>query len=244
MNAIIMGATSGMGREVALRLLKAGYTIGVAGRRSEALEELRQVDPDHVFTKAIDVTSETAVSLFNELIEEMGGMDLYFHSSGYGKQNDSLDAQYEKQTVLTNGLGFTQMIDAAFNYFKNSGKKGHIAAITSIAGTKGLGAAPSYAATKRYQWTYLEALAQLANMQKMNLVITDIRPGFVATDFIPADKYPMLLNKEFVADEIMKALRKQKRKLIIDWRYRILCFFWRLIPSCIWEKLAITTKSN
>lgn len=241
MKAIIMGATSGMGKEVALRLLKAGYTIGIAGRRAEALEEIRQTDPEHVFTKVIDVTSNDAAEHLRELINDMGDIDLYFHSSGYGKQNDALEPGFENQTVLTNGLGFTQMIDAAFNYFKTSGRKGHIAAITSIAGTKGLGAAPSYAATKRYQWTYLEALAQLAHMQKLDITFTDIRPGFVSTDFIPAGKYPMLLEKEFVADQIMKALRQRKRKVIIDWRYRIVCFFWRHLPACLWERMKITT---
>ena len=85
--AIIMGATSGMGRGIALGLLAEGYIIGVCGRRKEALDEIKAIAPEKVFAKVIDVTKEEAPSLLMELIGEMGGMDLYFHSSGYGKQN-------------------------------------------------------------------------------------------------------------------------------------------------------------
>lgn len=186
-----MGATSGLGKGVALGLLSEGYTIGIAGRRSKELEKIKALSPDKVFTKVIDVTADNAPMLLLELINEMGGVDLYFHSSGYGKQNEALDVEIEKQTVLTNTYGFTQMIDTIFNYYKANGKSGHIAVISSVAGTKGLGAAPSYSATKRFDWTYIEALAQLAHMQKLDIKFTDIRPGFVATDFIAGSNFPL-----------------------------------------------------
>jgi short-subunit dehydrogenase len=174
-----------------------------------------------------------------ELISEMGGMDLYFHSSGYGKQNVDLAMDIERQTVLTNSYGFVQMVITAFNYFKKEKRSGRIAVISSVAGTKGLGAAPSYSATKRFDWTYIEALAQLAHIQKLDIRFTDIRPGFVATDFIAGDSYPMEMHTDYVVRHILKAVRNGKRKVIIDWKYRILCFFWRHIPSFLWERLNI-----
>ena len=237
--AIIMGATSGLGRGVALGFLAEGYIIGVCGRRKEALDEIKAIAPDKVFTKVIDVTKEEAPSLLMELIGEMDGMDLYFHSSGYGKQNMALDLSIERQTVLTNSYGFTQMVVTAFNYFKEEKRSGRIAVISSVAGTKGLGAAPSYSATKRFDWTYIEALAQLAHMQKLDIKFTDIRPGFVATDFIAGDSYPLEMQTDYVVRQILKAVRVGKRKVIIDWKYRILCFFWRHIPSYVWERLRI-----
>lgn len=237
--AIIMGATSGMGRGIALGLLTEGYVIGVCGRRKEALDEIKAIAPDKVFTKVIDVTKEEAPSLLMQLIEEMGGMDLYFHSSGYGKQNLDLALPIECQTVLTNSYGFTQMVVTAFNYFKKEKRSGRIAVISSVAGIKGMGAAPSYSATKRFDWTYIEALAQLAHMQKLDIRFTDIRPGFVDTDFIAGDSYPMTMPTDYVVKHILKAVRKGKRKIIIDWKYRIMCFFWRHIPSFLWERLDI-----
>jgi len=234
-----MGATSGMGRGVALGLLKEGYTIGVAGRRSEALEEIRAIAPDRVFCKVIDVTTSEAPALLLELVDEMGGVDLYFHSSGYGKQNTDLNIDIERQTVLTNSYGFTQMVVTMFNYFKEKKQKGRIAVISSIAGTKGLGAAPSYSATKRFDWIYIESLAQLAHMEKVDVSFTDIRPGFVATDFIAGYNYPVQMTMEYVVRHILKAVLKGKRKVTIDWKYRILCFIWRLLPSWLWERMKI-----
>lgn len=237
--AVIMGATSGMGRGIALGLLAEGYTIGVAGRREDALKEIKAMAPDRVFIKVIDVTREEAPAQLLGLISDMGGMDLYFHSSGYGKQNMSLDLSIECQTVMTNAYGFTQMVVTAFNYFKQEKRKGRIAVISSVAGTKGLGAAPSYSATKRFDWTYLEALAQLAHMQKLDIKFTDIRPGFVATDFIAGDDYPLAMQTDYVVKQILKAVRKGKRSIIIDWKYRIVCFFWRHLPLWLWERLKV-----
>lgn len=238
--AIIMGATSGLGKGVALGLLQNGYTIGIAGRRNEELDKINALAPERVFTKTIDVTADDAPILLLELINEMGGMDLYFHSSGYGKQNEALDVEIEKQTVLTNTYGFTQMIDTVFNYYKTNGKSGRIAVISSVAGTKGLGAAPSYSATKRFDWTYIEALAQLAHMQKLDIKFTDIRPGFVATDFIAGSNFPLQMTTEYAVKHILKAVLAGKRKATIDWKYKIICFFWRLLPSFIWERMRIT----
>lgn len=237
--AVIMGATSGMGRGIALGLLAEGYTIGVAGRREDALKEIKAMAPDRVFIKVIDVTKEEAPSQLLSLVSDMGGMDLYFHSSGYGKQNMALDLNIECQTVMTNAYGFTQMVVTAFNYFKQEKRKGRIAVISSVAGTKGLGAAPSYSATKRFDWIYLEALAQLAHMQKLDIKFTDIRPGFVATDFIAGDDYPLAMQTDYVVKKILKAVKKGKRSIIIDWKYRIICFFWRHIPSWLWERMRI-----
>lgn len=109
-----------------------------------------------------------------------------------------------------------------------------------LQGTKGLGVAPAYSATKRFQNTYIEALAQLARMQHLDIHFTDIRPGFVATDLLKSGKYPMLMKADRVAQHIIKALREKRRVVVIDGRYRVLVFFWRMIPRWLWERLPIT----
>ena len=279
--AIVMGATSGLGREIALELLKRGFIVGVCGRRLELLQEFEaegkswllspaasgrvaagaagaaetaavangtaavasgradvaeEIAPQQVFIRQIDITASDAPERLLGLVEEMGGMDLYIHSSGIGYKNMALDGRIERETVITNALGFTQMVDAAFDWFKERGG-GHIAFISSVAGTKGLGAAPSYSATKRYQWIYAQALAQLSSMERYNISFTDIRPGFVATGFLGSSKYPLLLEKHYVAQKIVKAILARKRSVIIDYKYKILCLFWRMIPNWLWERL-------
>ena len=114
--AIVMGATSGIGMEVAKLLAAKGWQVGIAGRRIERLQALISQGGITCYQQ-IDVTSPNAPAQFLELIEKLGGMDLYFHSSGIGWQNNTLDIEKELKTVETNGLGFTRMVDTAFNWF-------------------------------------------------------------------------------------------------------------------------------
>lgn len=235
--AIIIGATSGIGREVAALLSKRGWSIGAAGRRTALLEEMK-LEGIADSTATIDITTEDAPQRLQALIDEMGGIDLYFHCSGIGWQNLALAPDKEIATVETNVAGFTRMVDAAFAYFRKQGG-GHIAVVSSIAGTKGLGAAPAYSATKRFQNTYIDALAQLSRMQHLNISFTDIRPGFVDTALISGSNFPMKMNAVQVAESIVKAIEKRKRTIIIDWRYRLLTFFWQLLPRWLWERIKI-----
>lgn len=238
-HVIIIGASSGMGMEVAQLYLDRGYRVGVAARREDRLMALKQLAPDRVVTARIDVTDDDATTQLRELIERLGGMDLFFYSSGVGKQNRSLAADIELGTVNTNAMGFTRMIGEAYRYFADRGE-GHIAAITSIAGTKGLGPAPSYSATKAMQNVYLQALEQQARSRKLNIHFTDIRPGFVDTDLLNDNfHYPMMLRPERVARLIVNAIDHQRHVAVVDWRYRILTALWRRLPRPLWRRLKL-----
>jgi short-subunit dehydrogenase len=237
--AIIVGASSGIGREVAQLLIADGWLLGIAARREEPLLELKAMAPERVEVQAIDITKSDANEQLMSLIGRLGGIDLYFHASGIGKQNRELDTEIELRTMETNAVGFTRMINTAFRYFAEQGK-GHVAAITSIAGTKGLGPAPAYSATKALQATYLQALEQQAHQRGLNIRITDIRPGFVDTALLNDNfKYPMLMRPETVAQDIVRNIYRKRHIRIIDWRYRILTFIWQLIPNWIWRKIKI-----
>lgn len=232
--AVVIGASSGIGMEVAKRLLQDGWTLGVAARRVELLQTLGAAE-----VAEIDVTAEDATARLRDLVARLGGMDLFFYASGIGKQNRELREDIELATMQTNGLGFTRMIGEAYRYFAERGE-GHIAAITSIAGTKGLGPAPSYSATKAMQNVYLQALEQQANARGLRIRFTDIRPGFVDTALLNGDfKYPMMLRPENVAREIVSAINSYQHIRVIDWRYRLLTAFWRRIPRFIWRRFKL-----
>lgn len=235
---VIIGATSGIGRKVAEAYIARGWKVGVVGRRTEELEALRKQAPDQVFTQAIDVTQPDSPEHLQALIKQAGGMDVFLLSSGIGKQNHKLEPETELKTAATNVEGFIRMVTTAYHFFAQQGY-GHLAAISSIAGTKGLGAAAAYSATKRFQNTYLDAMDQLARMNKLNITFTDIRPGFVATPLLKDDRYPLLMNVTDVAEEIVQAIEKKKRIAIIDWKYRILVFFWQMIPHWLWVRLPV-----
>ncbi len=234
--AVIVGATSGIGLQVARLLLKEGWSLGLAGRRVELLHDLSASAKGQVVTCQLDVTAEDAPLRLMQLVESLGGMDLYFHAAGIGKQNPELEPSVEMATMATNGMGFTRMVDAAFQWMAAHGG-GHIAVISSIAGTKGLGPAPSYSATKAFQSTYLQALEQLANSRRLPIAFTDIRPGFVDTDLLRGSRFPMMMPPDRVARQIVKSLHRRRHVVVIDWRYRILVFLWRLIPNFIWRRL-------
>ena len=246
--AIVIGASSGLGRQVAQLLIQDGRYVGVAARRENTLQDLKQIAPERVKTSSIDVTEGNCVEKLLELISFVGGMHLFFYSSGIGWQNRDMIIDREIKTMQTNAVGFTRMVGTAFEYFRNN-TGGHIAVISSIAGTKGLGPAPSYSASKALQNTYIEALEQLSKSQKLGILFTDIRPGFVDTPLLHLSKdgeskyqqssYPMLMHSGKVAKHIMKAIYAHKRVVVIDWRWRIITALWRLIPRFIWVRLKI-----
>ena len=232
---IVIGASSGLGKEVAKLLIADGYTLGLAARRTQPLEELKALAPERVMVHAIDVTSDDAPQELEHLIYMVGGIDLFVYTAGVGFQNMELEPDIELKTVNTNALGFTRMIGAAYRYMAAHGG-GHIAAISSIAGTKGLGAAPSYSATKAMQNTYLQALEQQAHMRNLNITFTDLRPGFVATPLLGDNpQYPMLLKTK----EIVTAIKHHRHVWVIDWRWRIITALWRRIPRCLWRRLKV-----
>lgn len=233
--AIVIGASSGIGYEVAQLLLSEGWKVGVASRRMELLQKVGNVE----VAEQIDVNDPDASKQLREMITQMGGMDLFFYAAGVGKQNRDLKEDIELMTTTTNGLGFVRMIGEAFRYFAERGE-GHIAAITSIAGTKGLGPAPSYSATKAMQNVYLQALEQQANARGLNIYFTDIRPGFVDTALLNGDfHYPMMMKPDVVARQIVRAINHKKHICVIDWKYRVLTMAWRRIPRFIWRRLKL-----
>lgn len=244
--AIIIGASSGIGRAVASLLIEKGWHVAITARRTDALDELRVMyGADRVTTMAMDVTKSEATNVIDTLLSEFGAPDLFFYASGIGGQNPELNIDKELDIIRTNCEGMVRVVDHFVNYVRNSGEyskkhKAHIAVITSVAGTRGLGSAPAYSASKAMQSEYITALAQLASMESIDVKFTDIRPGFVKTAILnPSKHYPMLIGVERAARYIYQGIRRQKRVVIFDWRFKFIVAFWHLIPRFVWERLSV-----
>lgn len=237
---IIIGASSGLGERIALDFAAEGWTVGVAARRVARLEEIRAKCPERIHSVEMDVTDEGAVDKLKLLVDECGGMDVMLYAAGTGWHNPGLELNKESQTVAVNVEGFTRMVDAAFNYFMANGG-GQIAALTSVGGTKGLGVAPAYSASKRYQWNYLQAIDQLARVRGIDICVTDIRPGFMDTALLADDpgrgRLPMVMKVDYAAPRIERAIKSRKRIATIDWRWRLLSGVWRRIPNALWRHI-------
>lgn len=237
---IIIGATSGLGQRLAVEYISRGCRVGIAGRRTDALEALAAEWPRaHVATMQIDVTRPDAPERLLALIEKIGGADLIINAAGIGYMNPQLDLDKDLRTVATNCDGFVRVADTAFRYLADNGG-GQLVNISSVAATKGLAWGASYSASKRFQANYMQALDQLRRMQKLPVRLTDIRPGFIATDLLdPARRYPMLMPPDRAVRQIVRAIDRRRRVAVINRRWSILAFFWRLIPDRLWTRLPV-----
>ena len=236
MKIIIIGATSGLGRGTAELFAQAGHQVGITGRRTELLHDLQTRYPVHILTETMDVTASDCIERLNVLIAKMQGVDMLLYSSGIGKANENIVFENENNTNVVNVLAFTQITDFAYNYFKEQGH-GHLAVISSVAGFRGLRGAPSYSASKGYQRLYFESLAQTAHKYKHNVTFTTIIPGFVDTDLIKGQKYPLTLSCEKAVKIIYRGLTKKKRLIYVNERWRYLVFLMKRIPVWVWERM-------
>ncbi len=239
---IIIGASSGLGAKIASDFASAGWDVGVAARREERLKALKATNPQHIVYTPIDVTAANAVEEFHKLIELNGGMDVLLYAAGVGFQDPDIDTEKLDNTIATNVNGYARILTAAYKYFRDSkdNSRKQIAAITSIAGTKGIGISAAYSSTKRFEQIFMDSLEQLAHTQNVNVCFTDIRPGFIRTDLLnSAKKYPMLMSVDYVCPKIERAILKRKRRVVVDWRWSIVVFFWKLTPNFIWKRLKL-----
>lgn len=241
---VIMGATSGIGLRVAEIFAKAGWLVGAAGRNEKIMRKLQADFPDRIRYARINVDDAASPAHLRDLISRLGGMDIYFHVAGIGFENEDLVTDHDVATAQTNVVGFTRMIDTAFRYFREHGRKGRIAAVTSVAGTKGVGQLAAYSSSKKYQQTYLTALDQLSRMQGLDISFTDIRPGWIRTPLLNPDRvYPMTLDLDHAVASIIRAIIKRKRLCIVDWRWDIAVRLWSLIPDRIWERIPVCVSA-
>ena len=241
---VIMGASSGMGYGVAEALASRGVKIGVAARHIEPLKALKDKYPEFVEYAKIDITKPAAVGQLNDLIEELGGMDIYFHVAGIYSENLYLDPETDVKVAETNCCGFARMLDAAYRYFRTNKKKGQIAAITSVAGTRGIGRLAAYSSSKKFGQWYMDALEQMSNAEGTGITFTDIRPGWVRTPLEnPDENYPMNMTVDYVVPKIIKAIVRKYRVAVVDWRWNIFTGVWRSIPQAVWVKMNPTIST-
>ena len=236
-NAIIIGATSGIGKELARLLVDDGFKVGITGRRTELLESLKSENPASYFIKTFDVKdTKTAEEKLDELSSELGGLDLVILSSGTGEINENLNFEIEFRTIETNVIGWTFIADWAFKYFEKQ-KHGHLAAISSIGGLRGNRQSTSYNATKAYQINYLEGLRQKATKLKEQIFVTDIRPGLVNTEMAKGEGLFWVMPVEKTARQIYMSIKKKKKIAYVTKRWKLIASIIKRIPVQLYDRM-------
>jgi short-subunit dehydrogenase len=235
--AIIVGASSGIGRALAKQLARNGYIVGLAARRLPLLQTLQSEIGQGAFVKQVDVCDTSkAASLISELIREMGGIDLMVISAGTGHINPELEWPKEAETIAVNVTGFAAVANIAMQHFLQQGS-GHLVNISSIAALRGSPQAPAYNASKAFESTYLDGLRQKVTRLRVPITITDIQPGFVDTEMAKGEGLFWVASPEAAAGQIYQAIRRKRKHAYVTRRWRLIAWFFKLAPDWLFVQL-------
>ena len=237
MNIIVIGATSGIGKALFEKYVKEENRLGIIGRRTQLLDELKHQYPSKTHTATADITKQDEVEqAISSLQKKLGSIDLAFVCSGMGDLNPSLDYNVERPTIDTNVIGWTFVVDMLYNLFEQQGH-GHLVAITSAGGLRGEPMAPAYSATKAYQINYMEALRKKAYKAGGKITVTDVRPGLVDTAMAKGEGLFWVMPVEKVASQIIAAIRKEKSKAYITKRWHVLAIVNKSLPFMLYKRM-------
>lgn len=235
--AIIIGGTSGIGRCLSEILLANNWTVAVTGRRKELLGEIKENSNGGVLTLKHDVLDiENSDSKLETLFKQLEVVDLVIVSSGVSELNQELNWEVENKVIQTNVNGIAKVYELAFSKFKKQGF-GHLVGISSIASIRGNRYCPSYSASKAFQVNYLEALRCIAKNEKIDIKITDVQPGFVDTPMAKGDKLFWVSSVEKAANQIYTGISRNKKKVYVTKRWRLIAWIMRVAPNWVLEKM-------
>jgi short-subunit dehydrogenase len=235
--AIVIGATSGIGKALAEVLVEQGYRVGITGRRTELLQALCAENPQSYIAQFMDISKQDqAREIFNHLVETMGGVDLVVVNSGTGKRNEELDWAIDKQIIDVNVAGCVAIANAAMHVFFKKGH-GHLVGISSIAALRGSRFVPTYPASKAFLSAYLHGLRHKVVNKKLPITITDIQPGFVDTAMAQGDHVFWRATTRKAAEQIYRAIVKKKKHAYITKRWRLIAWLLKIVPDWIYFRM-------
>ena len=236
MKIIIIGASSGIGKEMALLYAKQGHVVGITARREYLLKEIQASYPANIFISSFDVRNADSLSYIKNLISDLGGLDLFVYNAGMGEPSDKLIPEVEESTVQTTVAGFVQIVPFVFNFFVQQGK-GQIAVTSSVAALRGNGLAPAYSASKAFLSCYAEGLNLKARRLKKAIIVTDIRPGFIDTKPVNDHRRFWVVSAQKAARQMIAAIEQRKRIVYITRRWWLVAQLMKILPYRIYKRL-------
>jgi short-subunit dehydrogenase len=234
---IIIGASTGMGKDLAKEFATNGWEVGITARRLELLEELSREVPGKWHIKQMDAgRHDEAKKALDELIATMGGVDVVVYNAGIGDSS----GQWEKENNLLqiNAIGFAAISNHVFKYFRERKQHGQIAGVSSVASQRGSRMAIGYCATKAFMSNYMEGQRQESVKKNFGITITDLRPGFIATPMTKDQKGMFWVVPSTVAAKLMyKAIVNKKDIAYIPGKWRMAAWAMSNVPSFLWNKV-------
>ena len=186
--------------------------------------------------RQVAANSRTIVAGLDDLRERLGGCDICVANAGAARRDLNLPLEKELEVLDVNVAGFVATVNWAMRLFKQQGS-GHIVGVSSVAAFWGNMYNPMYNATKAFEMNYLRGLHE--HLREFGVSVTDVRPGFVATE-MTADNRRMIAvsTPEKAAEQIYRAIMKRKKIVYITKRWRYLSWIMRLTPDFIYRRLA------
>lgn len=236
-NAIVVGASSGIGRELARVLATNGYGVGLTARRLDLLQELAAELPSPTWVRQMDVSdTESAMKGLSELIDEMGDVELFILNAGVGFTNWDLEWGPESDTIGVNVAGFAATANVAVRHLVKRGG-GSLAGISSILALRGYGESPAYGASKAFMSNYLGGLRHTLARQGVSIAVTDVQPGYVDTDLVKNENPFWMATPQKAARQIFNAIRGRRKHVYITRRWRLIAWLFRILPDWIAHRL-------
>ncbi|MDV6234896.1 SDR family NAD(P)-dependent oxidoreductase [Leptospira ellisii] len=237
---IVVGASSGVGKELALLLLEQGNTVTLVARRDKELKNIAAPFKTNAFVIKHDVTDfDQADAAFQKAVKSMKGLDEIYYASGvmYDIKPDEFDTEKDVSMLNTNLLGCVAWLNPAAAYFQTQ-KSGTIVGISSIAGDRGRRGNPVYNTSKAGMNTYLEALRNRLGV--LGIQVLTVKPGFIDTAMTQGLKglFWLITAKE-AATAILKAAASGKENVYVPARWGLVGLIIRWIPSFIFKRLSI-----
>lgn len=241
---IVVGASSGIGSEIAQELLKAGNSVALVARRDKELKKIAEEFAVSGKGSAVvikhDVTDfEKAKPAFDKAVKTMGGLDDIYYASGTLEkvEIDEFNTEKDLRTLNVNLLGAFSWLNPAAEYFQKQGS-GKIIGISSIAGERGRIGNPAYNTSKAALNTYLESLRN--RLSRNGVRVLTVKPGFIDTEMTRGMKGLFwLISANMAAKIIIDAVNRGKEHIFVPARWALVGFVIRNIPSFIFKKLSV-----
>ena len=179
---------------------------------------------------------DNAMNILQSMILELGEIDLFVISSGTGHENPLLEWELEKETMITNVLGFAAVANVAVEHMVTR-EAGTLVGISSIAAIRGNGGAPAYGATKAFVSHYLAALRHKFAKLSSRVTILEVQPGCVDTAMAKGDGLFWVVSPEKASAQILAAIDRRHSHVDVSRRWRLIAWLLRLLPNALYNRI-------
>ena len=238
-NIWITGASSGIGKALAIKFANEGWKVAASARRENLLKELNQ-ENENIHPFPLDVTNiDQCKAVFGNIVEKFKNIEISIFGTGIHdpKSEKKFNLNKIREIMEVNYFGTMNCINAVYDYYNNK-KSGQISIISSVAGYRGLPAAGAYCASKSALTSFAETLQ--FEMKRKNVRVSLVSPGFIKTPMTDQNDFPMPMIKspEFAAKQIYLGLIKKKGfEIHFPKAFTYFLKFLRILPNNIYFKL-------